>query len=82
MHVATVNYNGNPNIGLFCHVNDKYCLVPHAFPENLLKIFKEVFQVPIYEVKAAGTELLGVFFSGNDDVLLVPKIKIDNISFS
>ena len=77
MHVATVNYNGNPNIGLFCYVNDNYCLVPHAFPEKLLKLFKEVFQVPVYESRAAGTDLLGVFFSGNTTTLLVPKIMFD-----
>ena len=74
MHILTCNYNQNPNVGLFCYANDKYCLVPHLFPKKLKKEFEEVLQVPIYEIKAVGTDLLGVFLAGNDDCLLVPKI--------
>lgn len=78
MHILTTNYNSNPNIGLFCYATDKYCLVPVAFPKKLKKKFEEALGVPVYEMKAAGTELLGVFFSGTDDVLLVPPIMFDN----
>ncbi len=78
MHVITANYNQNPNIGLFCYVNDKYCLVPKLFPKKLKKKFEEVLKVPIYEMSAAGTSLLGVFFSGNNNILLVPEIMFDS----
>ncbi len=74
MHILTANYNGNPNIGLFCFANDKYCLVPRGFPPKLKKDFEEVLKVPVHEVNAAGTSLLGVFFVGNDECLLVPEI--------
>ncbi len=77
-HVITATYQANSNIGLFCYANDKYCLVPHAFPEKLKKQFVEVLKVPVHEVNAAGTNLLGVFFNGNDDCLLVPEIMFDS----
>ncbi len=77
MHILTTNYNQNPNIGLFCYATNKYCLVPPKFPDKLKKDFEKVFNVPVYEIKAAGTDLLGVFFSGTDDCLLVPKIMFD-----
>lgn len=77
-HIMTASYNGNPNIGLFCYANDKYCLVPYNFPESLQRKFQEVLKVPVYEVNAAGTHLLGVFFSGNEECLLVPEIMFDS----
>lgn len=73
-HVITANYNQNPNIGLFCYVNDKYCLVPRNFSLTFKKQFEEVLKVPVYEINAAGTPLLGVFFNGNNDTLIVPEI--------
>ena len=78
MHAITGNYLGNPNIGLFCYANDKYCLVPHGVSEKMIKQFSEVLKVPVYEIRAAGTALLGVFFAGNDDILFVPEIMFEN----
>jgi translation initiation factor 6 len=77
-HVMIANYNANPNIGLFCYANDKYCLVPRGFSSKLKKEFEEVLKVPVYEVNAAGTSLLGVFFAGNDNCLLVPEIMFES----
>jgi translation initiation factor 6 len=77
MHIDVSSYNGNPNIGLFCFANNKYCLVPFGFSEKEKKKYEKALKVPIYEMRAAGTSLLGVFFTGNDDILLVPKIMFD-----
>lgn len=77
MHAAIANYNQNPNIGLFCYANDSYCLVPQGFPAKLKKLFHQVLKVPTYEMRAAGTSLLGAFFSGNE-TLLVPKIMFES----
>ncbi len=78
MHVIKANYQGNPNIGLFCYATDKYCLIPSELPKQIRKQFEEVLQVPLYEMTAAGTSLLGVFFAGNDNMLLVPEIMFDS----
>jgi translation initiation factor 6 len=78
MHIITTNYNSNPNVGLFCYANNKYCLVPFGTSKKFKALLEEALQVPIHEVKAAGTELLGVFFTGNDDILLVPNIMFDS----
>ena len=77
-HIITANYQANPNIGLFCYANDKYCLVPRAFPPELKTKFENILKVPVYEVNAAGTSLLGVFFAGTDDCLLLPEIMFDS----
>jgi translation initiation factor 6 len=46
--------------------------------EKQKKSFEEILKVPVYDVNAAGTDLLGVFFSGNEDCLLVPEIMFDS----
>ncbi|MEM3374071.1 MAG: translation initiation factor IF-6 [Candidatus Woesearchaeota archaeon] len=78
VHVIMANYNQNPNIGLFCYANDNYCLVPNNFPKALKKEFQDILKVPVYEINAAGTPLLGVFFNGNNDILFVPEIMFES----
>ncbi len=78
MHILKMNYNGNPNVGLYFYANDNYCLAPVGISDSLMKEIEEVLKVPVYKAKAAGTDLLGVFFAGNNDVLFVPKIMFDS----
>lgn len=78
MHIATANFQGNPNIGLFCFATDKYCLIPMSLPKKDRHEFEQALKVPLYEMKAVGTDLLGVFFAGNSDVLLVPEVMLKN----
>ncbi|MBT3720732.1 translation initiation factor IF-6 [archaeon] len=77
MHILKTDYNGNPNIGLFCYATDKYCLVPVSMQEKEVEKIKEALDVPAHRIKVAGTDLLGVFFSGNEEILFVPKIMFD-----
>jgi translation initiation factor 6 len=77
-HIVTANYNANPNLGLFCYATDKYCLVPRDLQSRIKKEIEEALKVPVHEMTAAGTTLLGIFFNGTDDVLLVPKIMFDH----
>jgi translation initiation factor 6 len=77
-HVITATYQANANIGLFCYANDKYCLVPYGMLDKQKKNFEDILKVPVHEISAAGTDLLGVFFSGNEDCLLVPEIMFDS----
>lgn len=78
MRIATGSFQGNSNIGLYCFATDKYCLIPMNLPKKERHEFEQVLKVPLYEMKAAGTDLLGVFFAGNDDLLLVPEIMFKN----
>jgi len=78
MHILQANINANPNVGLFCYATNKYCLVPFGMSGKLRKKFEEVLNVPVHEMKVAGTDLLGVFLTGNDELLLVPKIIFDS----
>ena len=77
-HVIVVNFNSNPNVGLYGYATDKYCLLGSEVPEEYEKDIAEVLDVPIIRMNIAGTGLLGVFLSGNKNCLLVPSIAFPN----
>ena len=77
-HVLVTNLNSNPNVGLYGYATDKYCLLGTEVPEEICSEISEVLDVPIIRMNIAGTSLLGVFLSGNNNCLLVPKIAFPN----
>lgn len=78
MRIWKTNFFGNANVGLFGYATDTYCLVGGAFEEMQLKQIEKVLNVPVHQLTIAGTELLGVFLSGNARMLLVPHIAFEH----
>jgi translation initiation factor 6 len=77
-HALIAGFNGNPNVGLYGFATDKYCLIGREVPEKYHKRISEILNVPVFTLSIAGTSLLGVFLSGNNKCLLVPKIIFPN----
>lgn len=73
-HVLPVAFQGNPNVGLFVHVTDTYCLVGHSIDNQMREQLSALFKVPVHPISIAGTSLIGVFVSGHAQMLLVPSI--------
>ena len=73
-HIVLGSMHGNPNIGLYGFATDKYCLLGHDVPPQLVRKISAVLGVPAYTVQTGGTSLVGVFCAGNNTCLLVPKI--------
>lgn len=73
-HVALLEFENNPNIGLYTFVNDKFAIVGCELSKEKQQQITEILGVPIYTTTALGTELLGVFVAGNNEFLLVPEI--------
>lgn len=74
MHVLKTNFRGNPSVGLYIYVTDRYCLVGPEVPEEVYAELGRVFEVPVHKFTIAGTGLVGVFLAGTNDHLLVPSI--------
>jgi len=72
-NIALLEFDGNPNIGLYAFVNNKFCLVGETISEDKEKEIESVLQVPVYKVNVLDTPLVGVFLAGNDEYLLVPE---------
>lgn len=73
-HVAKANIAGNPNIGMFAFVTDKYALVGSSASDAEIELMKAVLKVPVHQLNVCGTSLIGVFVGGNEKFLLVPTL--------
>jgi len=78
MKILKIGFGKNPNIGLYVFASTKFCLVPKTIRDNDLKQIEDTLGVKAYKVSIAGTELLGVFCSGNSSVLMVPEIAFES----
>lgn len=68
---------GNPNIGVYVYANNKIALVPQGIEASTKRKISEVLSVEVIEARVAGTSLIGVLTTGNDNVVLLPRIARD-----
>jgi translation initiation factor 6 (eIF-6) len=73
-NVALLDFEGNPNIGLYMFVNNKFCLIGCDIDDKRKKEIENTLEVDVFKITALGTELLGVFFTGDDNIIAVPEI--------
>ena len=72
--VALLEFENNPNIGLFMFVNDSIALLGENVSDEKKEQIESVLKVPVYFVSVLGTSLPGVFVAGNEKVLIVPEM--------
>jgi translation initiation factor 6 len=71
-HFAKIDFNGDPNIGLFGFATDSYCLLG-ASNKKIAKRTKNILQVPEYHCRFLSTDLAGIFSTGNSKGIIVPE---------
>lgn len=67
-HIAKVDFQGDPNIGLFGLATDKYVIIPSKIKDS------EILGKNIVNGQVAQTNLNGIFLAGNSNGVLVPNI--------
>lgn len=72
--IALLEFENNPNIGLYMIVNEYFALIGCEITKKKQKEIENIVKVPVYRVTALGTDLLGVFFTGNNSTLIIPEI--------
>jgi translation initiation factor 6 len=72
--VALMDFEGNANIGIYFFANDKFALLGKDLPEKKLKDIEKTLGVPVYPLKILETEFIGIFLSGNNEILLAPEL--------
>jgi len=77
MHVLKMDFNGNPNVGLYAYANDEFCLVGKDISVESAKKISKVLGVPVHRITMCGTSLIGVFVAGNSRCILVPSIAFE-----
>lgn len=73
-NISLMDFNGNPNIGIYMYVNDKFCLIGQQVNEEKKKEIEKTFKVPVYNITIINSELIGIFLAGNNEFLLCPEV--------
>jgi translation initiation factor 6 len=71
MKIAKINFQKNPNIGLFSFASDGFCLVNRFIRNKDVSLIKSVLNVPVYQTSVLGTGLIGIFTSGNSQGIVI-----------
>jgi len=72
MEFKRLNFQGDPNIGLYSYATDKYCLLGYSV--EVKNKIKKLLNVDIKISTIAGTKFIGIFVAGNDNGIVLPKI--------
>ncbi|UCC92131.1 MAG: translation initiation factor IF-6 [Candidatus Aenigmatarchaeota archaeon] len=71
MKFAKLDFQKNPNIGLFSFASDKFCLVNRFIQKKDVNLIKNVLKVKVYQTSVLGTGLIGIFTAGNSQGIVI-----------
>ena len=77
-HVAKIDFNGDPNVGLYCVASDSFCLVGKSVSKKDVAEIKDIFKVPVIQANVYGTSLVGIFAVACKNILLLPDVVFEN----
>lgn len=60
-----MNFNENPNIGVFCKTNENITFIQKGIPKKIKKKIKEVLDVKVIELNIADASIIGSLLSFN-----------------
>jgi translation initiation factor 6 len=71
---SRIDFRGDPNIGLYAFATDSYCILGTDPQKKILNQIKKTLQTDIKISTITGTELIGLFASGNSNGIILTKI--------
>ena len=74
---ARMDFNSDPNIGMFGFATDSYCFLGVELSPKTLEKLQQVLQVEVKTAQIFGTELIGLFCSGNENGIVLTKMAED-----
>ncbi len=78
MKPLKLNFDSNPNIGLFLFANNKFCLIGKGINKKYYKQIEQTLNVPVIPISVIGTDLTGIFIAGNDHFILAPELMFED----
>lgn len=73
-----MSFFGNPNIGIYSFANDHLLLIPPGLGSDDIEEMISVLKTEFVETRIAGTILNGVFITGNNRAIILPRIALEN----
>ena len=66
-----LDINGNPYIGVYCHANDEFAIVPHEFSKDMILQIEEGLDVEVIQTTIANSSIIGVLVCSNSQGMVV-----------
>jgi translation initiation factor 6 len=66
-----LDINGNPFIGVYCHANEEFALIPHETPKKAQSKIEECLDVEIIRTTVAKSSIIGVLVCSNSHGIVV-----------
>jgi len=78
MNLQRLSIFGTDNIGVYIYTNNKYTVVPRGLNSETKENIVQILGTELIEAEISRSFLLGIFISGNDNGILLPKSTIDD----
>lgn len=72
--LQNIDLLGNSSIGIFGLATDQFALLPTNTKETVIKIARDVLQVPVVQANLVFSQLLGLYAVANSHTLLLPHL--------
>ena len=66
-----MNFNDNPNLGVYCKANDNFCFIRKGLSKNIIKKISAILEVEIIELSIADASIIGSLLSLNSKGAIV-----------
>jgi translation initiation factor 6 len=66
-----MDISGNPFIGVYCHANEDFALVPKEFSKKMISSLEECLGVEVFQTTVASSSLIGVLVASNSNGMVV-----------
>ncbi len=72
-HIEKLNFNRDPNLGLFTIPTEDFCIVGNTIMKKDIEKIKKILDVKIIKGRVANSELVGLFSTANKNGIVLPK---------
>ncbi len=72
-----LDINSNPYIGVYCHANEEFAIVPPEFSKNMISQIEEGLDVEVVKTTIANSSLIGVLVCSNSHGIVVTNFTED-----
>lgn len=78
MGILRADVYGSPNIGVYCHSNEKTAILPPGLPKKKVDRFRQSLGVQLCVTNIGGCALVGVLVAANSNGIVLPHIVHDH----
>lgn len=78
MGILRADVYGSPNIGVYCHSNEKTAILPTGLPKKKIDRFRQNLGVQLCVTNIGGCALVGVLVAANSNGIVLPHIVHDH----